>query len=34
LKKLLLILMLISMSVSAEMRVVEVPLKIVCWDSI
>ena len=26
--------MLISMPVSSEMRVVEVPLKIVCWDSI
>ena len=33
-KKILVALMLFAVTASAEMRVVEVPLKIVCWDSI
>jgi len=34
LKKFLVFLFLISLPVSAEMRVVEVPTKVVCWDSL
>ena len=33
-KELLFVLMLMSMPVSAEMRVVDIPLKVVCWDSL
>ena len=33
-KKLLVLLLLLPLPVSAEMRVVEVPTKVVCWDSL
>jgi len=33
-KKILLMLMLFVMPVSAEMRKVEIPVKVVCWDSL
>ena len=33
-KKLLIALMLMAMPASAEMRVVDVPIKVVCWDSL